>query len=593
MGSEWTKMKIRSFGELIMWLGVLGLPITAVTLSASADGVSDDDDDAEGGSGGEVEGSDESGSDDGGDGGTMAAEYSVDEDEEEEDIDDYEDDDEQLECPNSVSAKPFSRAERVQCTVVQGATVSISGCPGVGITNDGTLTGFFPMSDCTAQVLATLDGTTYSSIIDFRFQEVEGFRGAAIVDDPVMGRAMEFSGSIHFGHTGGPSFEIPGGFTNTGLTWDEADQLFIASDFDTGSLLYMSSDGAPQGRVQTELGPGTLQGVSAGPGQKLFVADHFGESVYRILPTGWVSGEQKLTDLGYRPNGVDYDQGRHAVWIAEAGSNRVHRYSFELGELEETFEIPYIWYVDGLDYDDVADELWVTFDGNSVLVPGSTGIARVDAATGQLLDAVRDPVSAPEGIVVKRDEPGNATLWINDDGYFHGGTERGNRLHHWRTDGTEAPFNPFPELPFTIELSFNSPSQSGLGTLAWYGANWSSYRSYVIYTRPDLGNRVQAWHRNGSSNIATTTGGYVDGEWNHVVAVFTEDERHIYLNGGNHGVSTGYRAPVPVNRGSIGYSRDRTPGQPLQGRIAGMVVREGALSADEVAALYDDWAGGQ
>lgn len=34
------------------------------------------------------------------------------------------------------------------------------------------------------------------------------------------------------------SFEVPGGFTNTGLTWDKDSEMFVVSNFLTGSLVW-------------------------------------------------------------------------------------------------------------------------------------------------------------------------------------------------------------------------------------------------------------------------------------------------------------------------------------------------------------------
>ena len=501
-------------------------------------------------------------------------------------------DDPALDCPNAVSAMPLARAEWLQCAVGEGAPLSISGCPGVGIAPNGTLTGAWATDDCTAEVLGEVDGELLQSIIDVQLRPLETFGGAQVSYDLAMGRTMLFTGGSQFAHAGGSSVEVPGGFTNTGLTWDPVAQQFIVSDFDTGSLWLLSPDGAAQGTIVTPVGPYTLQGVAIGPSGELLVSDHYGHTVVRILRSGQLILPQPFQSLGYRPNGVDYDPWRDGLWVAESGSNRLHRYNIHTGEHEQILALPGIHLVDGLDYDELTDELWVTFDGGTPAFSATTGIARVGASTGVVLDILPDPARAPEGIVVRYDANGDSSLWLNDDGLFHNDTERGNRLHHWSTAGEPAPFGAFPQLPFTVELAFNaSPSQVGLGTLAWWGASTSATQAYALYLRADQGHAVEAWHRDGSkySGIATSSTGAVAGQWNHVVAVFTATERHIYLNGGGHGQDLGPRGEVPIDRGAIGLSRDATPGQPLSGRVAGVVIRQGALSQAEATALYDAW----
>lgn len=227
---------------------------------------------------------------------------------------------------------------------------------------------------------------------------------------------------------GPTSIEVPGGYANTGLAWDPVDQIFLIGNFLTGSIHKVSLAGEDLGEILTPVGQKNIQGIAYDTSDdSLWVAKHFGKAIFHLQKDGTEIREERIMNLGFKPNGVAYDPAADSIWIVEAYTNRIHEYSAETQSWIKTIEVEGFKNLDGLSLHE--NQLWVTYD----FYP--KGIAVVDPTDGFVLRSFSVDAQSPEGLVIFEN-----SFYLNDDSGYHRQEAAGNRLHRYNFEGTPQSF---------------------------------------------------------------------------------------------------------------------------------------------------------
>jgi hypothetical protein len=97
---------------------------------------------------------------------------------------------------------------------------------------------------------------------------------------------------------------------------------------------------------------------------------------------------------------------------------------------------------------------------------------------------------------------------------------------------------PLSGYPFTLTGWFRVPNMSSLLTLMRV-ENTQTGSYHAIYFRGHVDDRAGAISKVGFSGTAKSTAPMIQGQWHQVTGVFEADnQRHVYLDGGNIGTST-------------------------------------------------------
>lgn len=317
-----------------------------------------------------------------------------------------------------------------------------------------------------------------------------------------------FDGSAEYVKVpGNTSWEVPGGFTNTGLTYDESDDALWIGDFDSNRLVQVDFSGSATGlTVSITDAP---QGVAYDSSDDTLWWSDFNNSYLRhVAKDGTVI---ESISLGFQPNGCSYSAADDSIWVIEDSTNNCKRYSCSSLTLQETVTIPSpATTPDGLHYEASDDSFWVTNDAGPYIL-------HVDASTGTLLgySLTTDYV---EDIVLVR---GN--LWMCSDAYYHGSVANGNRVHR------------ISRTILTGSSSFTISIWANVGTL-------SPTDCLFLHGRP-ITNEGWGIYFSSSTNIRTfvhdhTTGTYIDrtittGSMSQYTVVFDRSgaEISVYQNG--------------------------------------------------------------
>lgn len=148
---------------------------------------------------------------------------------------------------------------------------------------------------------------------------------------------------------------------------------------------------------------------------------------------------------------------------------------------------------------------------------------------------------------------------------------------------------PVTATPLTISCWMQEDQSTALDTLVSIQDNADTDRYWRLRVDGDNATKtVSAGSRQNGASEATafSTSIYTVGKWHHVTGVFVSStERYVYLDGTHRGSSTTSSAPDNIDDMTIGASRDSSPSNWMNGRIAEVAVWNVALSDDEVTAL--------
>jgi hypothetical protein len=148
---------------------------------------------------------------------------------------------------------------------------------------------------------------------------------------------------------------------------------------------------------------------------------------------------------------------------------------------------------------------------------------------------------------------------------------------------------PVTAVPFTMACWFNSDDITAHQVLVGLADNSVDDQVFFLAAYGSLaGDPIRAFARSGAAPHmdARTSTGYSLNTWHHACAVFaTSTDGRVFIDGGSKGTDNTDRTPTGINTFSIGRTSDSTPSEYVSGMIAEPAVWDGALTADEVAAL--------
>jgi hypothetical protein len=371
-------------------------------------------------------------------------------------------------------------------------------------------------------------------------------------------------------------WQVPGGFTNTGICVDTVEDCLLIGDFTNNKIVKVSRTGALIGSISITAQP---QGVTLDTSDNtIWWSDYTNKYLRHITKAGADAGGSINLGAVNGVNGCAYEAATDSIWIVPGGTNTILRYSCADGSLQETLTVTGYVAIDGLGYDVTTDTLWITGDNPKK-------IANINSTTGAVISEAASG-NQPEGIGVDTD----GTLWYCDDAQYHDSTKFGNRVYHLSSALAHI-LTPhaivLPAIPFTIDTWFRVTTTGGaIHTVFWAGDNTADVSYVAILLRGDASNAIQAWHRGGGNAIASAAIPFVEGTLYRVTAVFASNSsRLIYVNGANVGSDATSRSAITFNSMAILQSRDTSPGSQLVGNLGQLRIWNRALSADEIAAL--------
>lgn len=236
-------------------------------------------------------------------------------------------------------------------------------------------------------------------------------------------------------YTQDDSFEVPGGFTCTGLAYDPVSRTFWIGEFDNGG-------GNPR-LVETSL-TGTLirkivivgdpQGIAYDTSDDtLWYVDTTNNTIRHIDKEGNSVGSDLA--LGFQPSGLTYKASTDEIYLSNYAQNgNIYRYDCATLTLQETFKIAVTspaYLIDSLLYLPDSDELLaITDTGDSIL--------RIDAAGSSPRPVTSNThiTNAPEHMTMV-----GTQLYYTSDQLFHNSIANGNRVYSARLNNQNSTFS--------------------------------------------------------------------------------------------------------------------------------------------------------
>jgi hypothetical protein len=158
------------------------------------------------------------------------------------------------------------------------------------------------------------------------------------------------------------------------------------------------------------------------------------------------------------------------------------------------------------------------------------------------------------------------------------------------TDYVRYASTPVTAVPLSIACWFKP---TAIGVSQGIFGLFASGSASTNFWRLNLGATgvVQAQANAGSSENGTSSAPATAGAWNHAVGVYSANNaRTGYVNGGNGGSGSTTATPAGIDRVSAGIRDSSTQNQPFGGQLGSWALWNSALTAEEVAALWNGWS---
>ncbi len=228
------------------------------------------------------------------------------------------------------------------------------------------------------------------------------------------------------------SFEVMGGYINTGLAYDTKDDVLWIGECNLSGDGYIhktKKDGIELAKFQV-VGTGNLQGVAYDSlDDTIWITNNqSGNNVIHIDKQGNVLG-------GFRVNasvgsGIAYNWDDDTLFISPYTPNRTIYETDKNGNILSTITIDSAFnpssgllYADGIAYDSDGT-LWITQNGDP-------SIWHIDQSGNVLLSLSNPSGNEAEGIAIDQ----HNTLWYSADEEYHQSVANGNRILHLDKSG--------------------------------------------------------------------------------------------------------------------------------------------------------------
>lgn len=238
----------------------------------------------------------------------------------------------------------------------------------------------------------------------------------------VNGRSvLRFDGSDDYMQTTvpTPSWEVPGGFTCTGVAAAPDGSLYVG-DFDTGDIVRMHRDGRFIERIDTAIPVNAIQGVAYDTSDgTLWACDVVNSQLHHLNADG---SSINTYSVGYIINGVAYDANDDSLWTLQQGSNSIRKYDAATVTLQTTLTAS-LSNPDGIVVES-ATRLLVTQDGASF---NASAILRINNSTGATVNTIS--VAALDNIEHLAINPVDGYIYLAVDDLYHSSLAQGNRVY--------------------------------------------------------------------------------------------------------------------------------------------------------------------
>lgn len=250
------------------------------------------------------------------------------------------------------------------------------------------------------------------------------------------------------------SWEVPGGFTCTGLGWDGSN--LIIGDFTSSQIVKTDILGNLVGKIILSGSPpsNSVQGVAFDTKRGHYWVAHYsasGSGSLRRYNSAGVLQSPAITTVALigGPNGISYDAVNDRV-LACFDDGVMRGYSAEFGTSEETVTLGAFSQSDGLEIDpNDPTRLWISVDTDPPQV------AKINRSTGAVVLSWTAPKAVEDIAFV------SGLFYMALDQEFHHSISKGNRVRQ------------FDELTgieqgAVVEENFNFPNSDSLnGQLSW------------------------------------------------------------------------------------------------------------------------------
>lgn len=266
---------------------------------------------------------------------------------------------------------------------------------------------FFPLEE-------TPDGAIATDRVENGLAATVAAMEPGDLDPAKVGNGYNFDGAAEYvSIPGNTSWEVPTGFTNTGLCYDAADDALWIGNHTDETLEQVDLAGNSLDTVAISDQP---QGVAYDSSDDtLWWSDYNNQAIRHIQKDGTLI--ESITSLGFNPNGLSYDSLTDSVWVAEESTGNVKRYSCATLTLAETVTVASpASNLDGVHYEASDDTFWLTNDAGTLIIHAS-------AANGSVLGSWIGPEYVEDIVLI------DGQLYLCADAEFHGAVADGNRVH--------------------------------------------------------------------------------------------------------------------------------------------------------------------
>ncbi len=389
-----------------------------------------------------------------------------------------------------------------------------------------------------------------------------------------IGKGTDFDGTddqvdvedVSTGSASLKDFEVPGGFTNTGLVYDAGEDVLWSGNFTDSSIVKMTKDGALLSSIAVFTATG-IQGVALDTSDDtLWYADYGSSTIYHINKSGTALGTITVSVTG-GGNGVAYEAATDSLWVLGPTDAIIKRYSASTGAEIESLDISAAGAAfDGIAYDSSDDTIWVTQDNDNVY--------NINTTTGAVVSNFTTEKGNIEHIAL---DPTDNTVYINHDTLFHSAVPNGNRTWQYNKLAGIDRFSSFDS--FTVSAWIyptDVTNAKGAQVIAEYLGSTMLFGFFIRSTG------VISTYLSTATNSAA--GEVVNNTWYHLVSTYDGSTVKLYKNGVQVASGANTRVPSINDNMVIGMRKTDTLG--FIGIIDEVKVSDIVASADAISTQY-------
>lgn len=414
-------------------------------------------------------------------------------------------------------------------------------------------------------------------IIDSTINNLDGTSAGSMTSGDLVsgkiGDAISFDGSddaIVRENEGGArtalnDFEVPGGFTNTGITYDSSEDVLWVGNWDDGLIVKMDKDGTFLDSISTTAS--NIQGVAYDSSDDtLWYVDAASTTVRHINKSGTELGTISVS-VTSGTNGVSYEPATDSLWVSGTGGSVVKRYDASSGSELQSLTVSANSAFDGILYDTSDGTLWLTKD--------HTTVYNVSTTTGATIRNFTTEVSSIEHIALDTTDD---TLYINHDQGYHESIANGNRV--WNYSKTDSAKEGIASIDNFTVSAWVYPTNVGGSQMIL--ENYKTSSLFNLFIRND-----GSVSTNIDTSVTAAGGQVANNNWYYLTSTYDGSTVKLYNNGSQ--IGSGSVSRVPLYDGDTGIGvRPYSNQFFFQGIIDEVRIASTTLSADFISTQYNN-----